>query len=474
MGKRISSAFGWKFFERASVQGTNFLVTLLLARLLSPSEYGLVSIGMIFITLATILVQGGFNTALIQKKNVSENDYQSILVFSELVAIVCYFFLFFSAPFIERLYHSVGLCKLLRFLAIVLFPGAFNSVQVAYITRDLRFKVLTISSLISSIIAATVAIAMAINNFGVWALVAQQLIYQTATCIVTYCIIRWIPKGHFSVQSMKQLVPFGSKVFASNFITALFLDIRGLLIGQVYSSDALAFFNRGKQFPQAVMESVNTTIQTVLLPVYSKKQDTLDSVTEMVSKTLRFSSLILFPMMIGLASVAEPLVLILLTEKWLPCVPYLRVFAVCYLFQTIQIPIIQAFKGIGDSGTPLKLEIIKKCVEIILLFSTIRIGVYPFALSLIASSLFSQILNMIFAQRVIKYNVIRQMIDILPATVFSALMGASILLIGSFISSAVARLFVGISAGIVIYCALCILFHVPEVQLIISFLNKRN
>ena len=474
MDHKLTHAFGWKFIERVSVQGTNFLVTLLLARLLTPSDYGIVSIVLIFTTLATILVQGGFNTALIQKKDTSGDDYVTILIFSELVAVIAFCALFTVAPVIETLYHMNGLAILLRVMSLVLFPCAFNSVQVAYITRDLRFKILTVSSLISSVLAAVVAIIMAINSFGVWALVAQQLIIQVSTCIVTYCIVRWLPKGHFSIDSLKRLLPFGSKVFASNFITAFFLDIRGLVIGQVYSSDALGFFNRGKQFPQAVMESVNTTIQTVLLPVYSKRQDSIDYVTQMVSKSIRLSSLILFPMMVGLAAIAEPLVQVLLTEKWLPCVPYLRIFAVCYLFQTIQIPIIQAFKGIGDSGTPLKLEIIKKCVEIILLFTTIRFGLYPFALSLVASSVISQILNMVFAKRVIGYTVPQQMMDIVPATVFSALMGASILLIGSFISSAVARLFVGISAGIVIYCALCILFHVPEVQLIISFLNKRN
>lgn len=472
MEKKLTSAFGWKFLERASVQGTNFLVTLLLARLLSPSDYGIVSIVMIFVTLATILVQGGFNTALIQKKDVSADDYFTILIFSEFVASITFIIIFFSAPFIGKCYHSQELSSLLRVMAVVLFPGAFNSVQVAYITRDLRFKVLTKSTLAASLIAAVVAISMAFSGFGVWALIAQQLIYQTMTCVVTYCIIRWTPRGHFSFQSLKRLLPFGSKVFASNFITALFLDIRGLIIGRVYSSDALGYFNRGKQFPQAVMESVNTTIQTVLLPVYSKKQDSLDNVTEMVSKTLRLSSLILFPMMIGLSAVAEPLVSLLLTDKWLPCVPYLRIFSICYLFQAVQIPIIQSFKGIGDSSTPLKLEIAKKAVELILLLSTIKMGLYPFALSLLAASVFSQVLNTISAKKVIRYDVFRQIRDIAPATGFSIVMGACIMVVIRLINNNALRLLVGIVGGIVVYFLLCILFRIPELELVKSSIVK--
>lgn len=474
MEQKLTSAFGWKFFERASVQGTNFLVTLLLARLLTPSDYGMVSIVLIFITLATIFVQGGFNTALIQKKNVCDNDYTTILFFSEFIAVVAFFVLFIISPVVERVYHSVGLSRLLRVMALVLFPGAFNSVQVAYITRDLRFKVLSVSSLISSLIAAVVAIVLALKGFGVWALVAQQLINQISTCVVTYSIVRWTPKGHFSFQSLKTLLPFGSKVFASNFITAFFLDIRGLIIGQAYSSDALGYFNRGKQFPQAIMESVNTTIQTVLLPVYSKKQDSMAYVTEMVSRTIRISSLILFPMMVGLAYVAEPLVSLLLTDKWLPCVPFLRIFCICYLFQAIQIPIIQAFKGIGDSGTPLKLEIMKKSVEIILLFSTIHLGLYPFALSLLVSSIISQALNMIYANKVIKYSARRQVKDIVPATAFSALMGVSIAFINKLIHNVVIKLLLGMVTGVLVYFFLCYIFHIPEIGMALTYLKPKK
>ena len=472
MEKKVTAAFGWKFIERLSVQGTNFLVTLLLARLLTPSDYGVVSIVTIFIALATTFVQGGLNTALIQKKEVSGDDYVTILAFSESVAAILYVVIFLFAPFIGKCYRSQELSSLLRVMAIVLFPGAFNSVQVAYVTRDLRFRVLTVSSSVSALTAAVVGIGLALAGFGAWALVIQQLINQTATCFVTYYIVRWIPEGKLSLRSLRRLLPFGAKVFASNFIVALFLDIRSLLIGQIYSSEALGFFNRGKQFPQAIMESVNGTIQTVLLPVYSKKQDSVNYVTEMVSKTVRMSSLLLFPMMVGLASVAEPLVSLLLTDKWLECVPYLQIFAIGYLFQAIQIAIIQAFKAIGDSGTPLKLEIIKKCVEVILLLATIKRGMLLFASSLLLCSVISHVLNSVSASRILHYSIKRQIADIVPATVFSAVMTISVRVTIRVLKSDFTRLIVGIGIGAVVYLLLCIVFRIPEIKLIKNSLLK--
>ena len=472
MERKVTAAFGWKFFERISVQGTNFLVTLLLARLLTPSDYGTVSIVTIFIALATTFVQGGFNTALIQRKDVDGDDYLTILAFSEFVAMILYFVIYVMAPIIGKCYRSEELCSLLRVMAIVLFPGAFNSIQVAYVTRDLRFKVLTVSSFLSALIAA-VGIGLAVAGFGAWALVVQQLVNQIATCVITYCIVRWIPQGKLSIQSLRRLLPFGAKVFASNFVVALFLDIRSLLIGQIYSSEALGFFNRGKQFPQAVMESVNGTIQTVLLPVYSQKQDSISSVTKMVSKTVRISSFLLFPMMVGLAAVAEPLVSLLLTDKWLECVPYLQIFAIGYLFQAIQLAIIQAIKAIGDSGTPLKLEIIKKCAELFFLVVTIKKGVLVFASSLLICSTFSHLLNMVAARKILKYTIKQQIADILPATLFSAVMAICVKSFTQIIDGELVSLLGGIGIGIVIYFLLCVLFRVPELKLIRETISKK-
>lgn len=471
--EKVGAAFGWKFFERVCVQGTNFLVTLLLARILSPADYGTVSIIMIFVTLANTFVQGGFNTALIQKKTIDENDYRTILVFSGSVALLLYMVLFAAAPSIARFYNTPALSKLLRAVSIVLFPGALNSVQVAYITRKLRFKVLTISSFCSAIVAGIAGIILAHRDAGAWALVVQQLINQVGCCIVTYSLIRWFPHGKFSRKKLQSMLPFGSKVFASNFITALFLDIRSLLIGKVYSSDALGYFNRGKQFPQAIMESVNGTIQTVLLPVYAQKQDSVDSVAHMVSQVIRLLSLVLFPVIFGLAAVAEPLVKLLLTDNWLECVPYLKIFSFSYLFLAVQLSTVQAYKALGDSGTPLKLEIIKKTIEMLLLFATMRYGVYPIAVSMIVSQAIAHVLNMFSAKRILNYPLQRQLMDLLPATTFSLVMVLGIKLVSYRIQSTVWNLILSIVLGVAIYMTLCVVFKVKEFNMILTLLKHK-
>lgn len=471
--EKVGAAFGWKFFERICVQGTNFLVTLLLARVLSPADYGTVSIIMIFVTLSNTFVQGGFNTALIQKRAVDESDYKTIFVFSSTVALFLYIVLFASAPLIASFYNVPELRKLLRVVAIVLFPGALNSVQVAYITRQLRFKILTISSFCSAIAAGIIGIVFAYRGAGAWALVVQQIINQVGNCVMTYILIRWFPHGKFSVKKLKLMLPFGSKVFASNFITALFLDIRSLLIGKVYSSDTLGYFNRGKQFPQAIMESVNGTIQTVLLPIYSRKQDFVDSVAHMVSQVIRMLSLVLFPVIFGLAAVAEPLVRLLLTDSWLECVPYLKIFSFSYLFLAVQLSTIQAYKAIGDSGTPLKLEIIKKTIEMIFLFATIRYGVYPMAVSMIVSQAIAHILNMFAAKRILNYPMRNQLRDLLPATAFSLIMVLGIKFVSYKIQSGIWNLIVSIALGIAIYMTLCLVFRVKEFYMIFTLLKSK-
>lgn len=213
------------------------------------------------------------------------------------------------------------------------------------------------------------------------------------------------------------------------------------------------------------MESINGTIQTVLLPVYSQKQDSVSSVTKMVSKTVRMSSFLLFPMMVGLAAVAEPLVALLLTDKWLECVPYLQIFAIGYLFQAIQLAIIQAIKAIGDSGTPLKLEIIKNALNCFSGCNDKERCTY-FASSLLLCSAISHLLNMIAARKILKYAIKQQIADVLPATSFSVVMAICVKSVIRILDGELVSLLGGIGIGMVVYLLLCVLFHVPELELI--------
>ncbi len=465
--RAVASAFGWKFFERLSVQGTNFLVTLVLARLLTPDEYGLISLILVFTSLAGVFVQGGFNTALIQKKDTSDDDYTSVLVFSIVVAAILYLMLFLLAEPLSGFYRMPLLCPVLRVTSVILFTGAVNSVQVAKATRELQFRTLYKGSIYPMIFAAIAGIVLAYRGFGVWALVIQQIVSQSGACIVIYLQTKWRPKGKLSRKSFKELIPFGSKILASNFLVQIFLNLRSMIIGRVYTSEALGYFNRGRQFPQAAMESINGTIQSVLLPVYAREQDNRDTILKMVRTSIQLTSFIIFPLLTGLACVAEPLVRLLLSDKWLPCVPFLQLFAFSYICQPAQLSTAQAYKAIGDSTTPLYLEIIRKAAEIGTLLISIPLGTVEIAASSVAAGIIALVVTFYPNIKKLNYSMKAQLADILPSLLLSAVMAISIFAAGNNVENIFIKLIVEIFVGIVSYLGFAALFKVKALHHII-------
>lgn len=471
---KVVSAFSWKFFERLSVQGASFLVTLILARLLTPDDYGVIALITVFISLANTFVQGGFNTALIQKKNATQEDFFSVTVFTLFVAILLYIILFVSAPGLARFYAMPEITSIVRVMALLLIPAAINSVQVAYVTKDLRFKVLSASSLISTGLAAIIGISMAYCGSGAWALVAQQISIQLFSCISILFLTKWSPKGKFSAKSIRELIPYGSRILCANLLVTLFLNLRSMIIGRLYSSEALGFFNRGKQFPQAVMESINGTIQSVLLPVYANEQDHRQKMLKMVRLSIQVSSYIIFPMMIGLACVAPALVELLLTEKWLPCVPFLQLFAFSYMCQPAQLSTAQAYRAIGDSKTTLHLEFVRKIAEIVLLVISLRHGTVAIAFSSVVAGVVA--LTMAFAPnvRILHYTISEQLADLLPSLTMSVVMGVIVLWIGRVNLSVWLQLLLQIFGGVAVYFLLSLIFKPKAFTFLLKILMKQQ
>lgn len=472
--EKVVSAFNWKFIERLSVQGASFIVTLLLARLLTPEDYGMIALITVFVSLANTFVQGGFNTALIQKKDATGNDFLSVMLFSLGVAIVLYFILFFVAPGLESFYRMQSFAKIIRVMALMLIPAAINSVQVAFVTKDLRFKVLSASSLISTIAAALIGIAMAYQGFGPWALVAQQLSLQVFSCVSIFLLTHWWPKGKFSMASIKELIPFGSRILGSNLLVTLFLNLRSVIIGRMYSSEDLGYFNRGKQFPQAIMESINGTIQSVLLPVYANEQDDRQKILKMVRMSIQISSYLIFPMMIGLACVASPLVKILLTEKWLPCVPFLQMFAFSYMCQPAQLSTAQAYKAIGDSVTPLRLEFARKTAEIGFLIISLRYGTVAIAFSSVLAGITALVMAFIPNVRILHYSLKQQIADLLPALLMSCVMAVVVLMIGKLALPNLVLIVIQIVVGVLVYFCLSVVTRLDAFAFLMKILKGRK
>lgn len=355
---------------------------IVLARILLPEDFGLLVLVTIFIMIAKVLAESGFNTALIQKKDADEVDFSSVFYLNLAVSSVLYFALYILAPYIASFFDGPQLVSVIRVLSLSLFLNAFNSIQNAIISRNMQFKKLFLSSLIAVIISGIIGICMAISNFGVWALVVQQLTQQLLMTTVLFITVKWRPKILFSVNRIRSLFSFGWKLMISTLIDNIYSNLRSLLISKMFSPVFLGFYSRGEQFPSFIVYNLNGSIQSVLLPALASQQEDRNRIKEMVRRSIVTSSFVIFPMMVGLTVVAKPLVLILLTEKWLPAAPFLQIFCAIYALWPIHTANLQAINAIGRSDIYLKLEIVKKLIGIVILAISIPFGIYAIAFTI--------------------------------------------------------------------------------------------
>lgn len=469
--KVISSLF-WKLLERIGTQGIQFIIQIVLARLLLPEEYGLIAIVMVFITLANVFVQSGFNTALIQKKQVDEVDYSSVLYLSLAIAALLYLIIYLSAPFIANFYTQPRLETVLRVLSITLFIGAFSSIQNAFVARNMLFKRLFFSSIGAVFVSGIVGIVLAYKGLGVWSLVAQQLTNQLTVVIILWFTVKYRPHLLFSLERIKTLFAYGSKLLASALIDTLYNELRTLIIGKMYTPAMLGFYNRGQQFPQVIVANINGSIQSVMLPALSAHQDNKKRVKDMMRRSIVTSSFFIFPMMIGMAVVAEPLVKIVLTDKWLSAVPFLQIFCFSYALMPIHTANLQAINAMGRSDIFLRLEIIKKIVGIIILAISLPFGVYVIALGQIFSGIISTFINAYPNKQLLGYSYKDQWIDIMPSLVISMIMGFIVYLFKFLSLSAWNILVLQVVAGIAIYLGLAKIFNIESFNYLVTTINQ--
>ena len=359
MKNKVASGLFWKLLENGGAQGIQFVIAILLARLLTPAEYGVVGIIMIFITIANVFVQSGFSTALVQKKQADEVDFSSVCYFELAASVVFYALLYLAAPVIAEFYAIPVLKPIVRMLGIVLFPGAVISVQTAYVSRNMEFRGLFFSTLVASAISGVISIFMAYRGLGVWAMVGQQISYYISLMVVLFLTVSWKPGLCFGFDRIQTMFAFGWKLLCASLLDTVFNNLYGLLIGKIYNEELLGSYNRGEQFPKLIATNLGAAIQAVLLPAFSACQDDRDKVREMVRRAIRLSSFAVIPMLMGLFAVADTLVLALLGEKWLICVPFLRIMCVSYCFWPIHITNLQAINAVGRSDIFLKLELVK-------------------------------------------------------------------------------------------------------------------
>ena len=434
---KVMSGLIWKFAERISAQLVTFIVSIVLARLLSPSHYGAIAIVNIFIALANVFVTSGFGNSLIQKKDADDTDFSSVLYFSILMSIVMYVVVFFSAPAIAKFYKMPILTPVLRVMGLRLIVAGINSVQHAYVSRHMLFKRFFWSTLGGTLASGVVGVVMAYQGFGIWALAAQYMTNTTVDTMVLWFTVKWRPKLLFSLKRLGSMFSYGWKLLVSALLDTGYNELRSLVIGRMYTPSDLAFYNKGKSFPSLVVTNINASIQSVLFPAMANSQDRREQVKAMCRRSIRISSYIMLPLMAGLALVAESFVDLLLTEKWLSCVPFLQISCVTLALMPIQTANLQAINAMGRSDIFLKLEIIKKVMGLTVLICVARYGVMVIAVSSIFTTIASSVINSYPNRKLLDYGYIEQIRDlfngIVPLIVMSiAVLIVSFLNIGDF------------------------------------------
>lgn len=448
---RILYSLLWKFMERGGTQCVQFIVQIVLARLLLPADYGIIALVAIFISISGVFVQSGLNTALIQGKDVDEVDYSSVFYLGLFIACLIYIILYFTAPFIAAFYGMPQVIPILRVLSIILFFNAFNSIQNAVIVRNLQFKKLFFSSLGAIIVSGAVGISMAYTGFGAWALVGQQISNQMLVTLILWFTVSWRPRLLFSFVRVKRLFSFGWKLLVSALVNTTYQDLQSLIIGKIYNPAMLGFYNRGQQFPLTIVSNIDGSIQSVMLPVLAFQQDNRSRVKDMVRRAIVTSSFVMFPAMVGLAVTARPLVKLLLTDKWLPCVPFLQIFCMAYALWPIHTANLQVINALGRSDIFLKLEIIKKTIGLFILAVTIFYGVYAVAFGQVLFGIISTFINAHPNKQLLGYSYKEQWSDVMPSVLLSLIMGAVVYCFKWWGLLALTTLVVQVCVGIILY-----------------------
>lgn len=469
--KSVISNFIWRFAERCGAQIVTFIVSIVLARILSPDDYGTIALVTVFTSILQVFVDSGLGTALVQKKNADDLDFSSVFYFNLIVCIILYGLMFITAPLIANFYGDNTLIPVIRVISITILISGVKGIQQSYVSKNMLFKRFFFSTLGGTIFSAVLGICMAYMGFGVWALVFQQISNTAIDTIILWVTVKWRPHKMFSWNRLKSLLSYGWKLLVSSLLDTVYNNLRNLIIGKIYSASDLAYYNQGDKFPKVIVTNINTSIDSVLLPSMADVQDDHLKVKSMTRRAIKTSTYIMAPLMMGLAFCATPIVKLVLTDKWLMCVPYLRIFCISYMFWPIHTANLNAIKAMGRSDLFLKLEVLKKLVGLTLLFITMNISVMAMAYSLLVSSLLSQIINTWPNKKLLKYGYLEQLKDILPSIILAVVMGAIISLFSLIKLNMAIQLCLQIIFGMIIYWFGSRIFKLESYEYIVGLIK---
>ena len=470
--KKAASGFAYRFAERALAKGISFVLQLLLARLLLPEEYGLIALVTVLITICDVFVTYGFGNSLIVNKDSDQLDFSTCFYFCLFLAAVLFAAIFFAAPAIAVFYKSPSLTPVLRVMALRIPLAAVNSVQHAYVSKHMRFKKFFFATLIGTVISGVVAVIMAYMGFGVWALVEQYLGNAFIDTVCLWFIVGWRPSRQFSFSRLKAIYSYGWKILVIGLIDTVYSRLRSLVIGRQFSSEDLAYYNRGYSFPSFGMRLIEPTVNSVLFPTLAKCSDDRAQMRHITRRVLQVSTYIISPFMVGLIVTARPLVLVLLTKKWLPCVIYLQIGCIANLFRCPQFINNCVIKASGRAALLLKLDILKKCIGLVLLFAGMQLGVAGIAWSLVAFYFISMVVNIMPNRKILDYGYWDQFKDVIQNMIPAFIMGACVYPLSLLHLHTVVLLVLQVVAGVAVYVGLSVLTKNESFHFALSYMRK--
>lgn len=475
--QKTVSGFAYKMLERIGAQGVNFVISIVLARLLMPEEYGLVALVLVLITILDVFVTYGFGNSLIANKNSDNIDFSTCFYFGIGLSLIVYALVYFGAPLIAEFYNNELLTPVLRVMGLEIPIAAVNSVQHAYVSKYMMFRKFFISTSIGTVLSGAVAVVMAYKGFGVWALVEQFLGKVICDTVCLWLIVEWRPIRAFSVPRLKKIYEYGWKILVVGLIDTGYNQLRSLVIAKKYSSTDLAYYNKGNQFPLLGMSVIEPTINGVLFPALSQCNDNQEEMKSITRRIIMMSTYVVFPMMIGLIAVAKPLVIVLLTEKWLACVLFLQIGCLAYMFRPLQFINNSVIKAAGESGLLLKLDVLKKTIGVILLIISMNYGVEGIAISLVITNIISTFINIAPNRRILNYGYKAQFIDIGKSCVLAVIMGGVVYSISFLSIPAFPMLLLQLFVGAFFYIGVSYLTKnenfIYSIQIVKEFRNKR-
>lgn len=445
----------WRFGERITAQLVSFVVSVLLARILMPEDYGIVAIVNIFIAIANIFVVSGLGTALIQKKDADEVDFSTMFWANLVLSILLYAVLFLCAPLIAAFYSMPILTPVLRVFGLKIPISSVNSIQNAYVSRRMDFKKFFFSTIIGTIVSAVVGIAMALYGFGVWALIAQTMTNSVVDTLVLFLTIGWRPKILFSRKAAAPLIRYGWKILATDLIGTIFNHLNAFIIGKKYTSADLAFYTQGKKMPELITNNISSTLCTVLFPAMSLS-DGVEQIQQIRRKSLKMLEYVLFPMMLGMTVVADKMILVLLTEKWMFAVPYVRITCIETVIGILGTTLIQEVKAIGRSDITLKMELIKKPIFLVIALIAMQFGVMAIAYTMIINEVIAFTFNVMPVRKHIGFDFKQHILDLLPNLAITLVMCIPVYWLGTVIKNDVICLIVQILTGGILYLLLSV------------------